>query len=695
MGEAAVAEHTNRLAHESSPYLHQHAHNPVDWYPWGPEALERARREGRPIFLSIGYSACHWCHVMERESFEDEQTARLMNEHFVNIKVDREERPDIDHIYMNAVQLLSGRGGWPLSVFLTPDGKPFYGGTYFPPEDRYGMPAFRHVLVSVAEAFRERQEEIESTTKRLMQVLQESDRFDVERQPPGPAHVTEAAAHLARVYDASHGGLGRAPKFPNTAVFDLFLRTYRNTGDTSYLDMVLHTLRQMALGGIYDQLGGGFHRYSVDECWLVPHFEKMLYDNALLVPLYLSAYQVSGDLFFATVARETIDYVLREMRDPGGGFYSTQDADSEGEEGRFFLWDREEVHRILGDPEVAEVASRYWDVTERGNFEGRNILHVATDLDQLAASFQRDAGDLRLLLGEARARLFAARARRPRPARDEKILTAWNALMISALARSAELFGEEGDCKAAVDAARFISAHLQRGDRLLSTFKDGVARLNGYLDDYAFFAAALLDLFEAVQEPAYLDQAVLLTDAMVRHFGDAEAGGFFFTSDDHEELVLRTKPSFDGSIPSGNSVAVRNLLRLSHYTGATSYLDVAAAALRLFARPMQEQPLAHANMLTALDFYDQKPLELVLVTRPEAPAGKILLEQIRRTYLPNRTITVVEPGCDDRLPPPVKGKGQVRGKPTVYVCRNMTCSRPVTSWAKLEPLLRAAASRAR
>jgi uncharacterized protein len=688
MGEAAVAEHSNRLAHESSPYLQQHAHNPVDWYPWGPEALERARREDRPIFLSIGYSACHWCHVMERESFEDEQTARLMNEHFVNIKVDREERPDIDHIYMDAVQLLTGRGGWPLSVFLTPEGKPFYGGTYFPPEDRYGMPGFRRVLLSIAEAFRQRQEEIGSTTKRLMEVLQASDRFDVERQPPGSKLVIEAASGLARVYDTNHGGLGRAPKFPNAAVFELFLRVHRNTGDRSFLDMVLHTLRQMALGGIYDQLGGGFHRYSVDEQWLVPHFEKMLYDNALLVPLYLSAYQVSGDLFFATVARETIDYVLREMRHPEGGFYSTQDADSEGEEGRFFVWDREAVHRILGDRELAEIACRYWDVTEGGNFEGRNILRVATDLDQLAASYERDAGELRLLLGEARARLFAARARRPKPARDEKILTSWNGLMISALAKSAELFGEESDRKAAVDAARFVTTYLQKGDRLLSTFKDGSARLNGYLDDYAFFAAALLDLFEAVQEPAYLDQAVLLTDAMVRHFGDTQAGGFFFTSDDHEELILRTKPSFDGSIPSGNSLAVRNLLRLSHYTGATSYLEIAAAALRQFAQPMQEQPLAHANMLAALDFYDQKPIEIVLVSPPDAPAGKILLEQIQRTYLPNRTLTVVAPGCDDRLPPPVRGKGQVRGKPTVYVCHNMTCSPPVTSWAKLEPLLR-------
>jgi uncharacterized protein len=690
-----VAEHTNRLARESSPYLQQHAHNPVDWYPWGPEALERARREGRPIFLSIGYSACHWCHVMERESFEDEQTARLMNEHFVNIKVDREERPDIDHIYMDAVQLLSGHGGWPLSVFLTPEGKPFYGGTYFPPEDRYGMPGFRRVLLSITQAFQERQEEITATTKRLMETLHASDQFDVEQQPPGPALLIDAAGRLARAYDASHGGLGRAPKFPNTAVFDLFLRAYRNSGDRSFLDMVLHTLRQMALGGIYDQLGGGFHRYSVDERWLVPHFEKMLYDNALLVPLYLSAYQVSGDLFFATVARETIDYVLREMRNREGGFYSTQDADSEGEEGRFFVWDREEVHRIIGDRDVAEIACRYWGVTEDGNFEGRNILHVETDLDQLATSLQRDAGELRLLLGEARARLFAARARRPKPARDEKILTSWNGLMISALAKSAELFGEEGDRKAAIDAARFVSNHLQRGDRLLSTFKDGSSRLNGYLDDYAFFAAALLDLFEAVQEPAYLDQAVLLTDAMVRHFGDAQAGGFFFTSDDHEALILRTKPSFDGSIPSGNSVAVRNLLRLSHYTGATSYLDIAVGALRLFAGPMQEQPLAHANMLTALDFYDQKPLDIVLVTAPEVPAGQILLEQIRRTYLPNRTLTVVAPGCADRLPPPVQGKGQVHGKPTVYVCHNMTCSRPVTSWAKLEPLLRASAAHSR
>jgi len=681
-----VARNTNRLSDETSPYLRHHATNPVDWYPWGPVALERARNEKRPILLSIGYSACHWCHVMERESFEDEQTARLMNENFINIKVDREERPDIDHIYMSAVQLLAGRGGWPLTVFLTPEGKPFYGGTYFPPEDRYGTPGFRRVLLTVAEAFRERPQDIESTVGQLMAHLERSDHCEAEDSTPGSDLVSDAATRLARAYDARYGGLGGAPKFPNISVFELFLHTHRNSADADYLDMVTHTLRQMAWGGIYDHLGGGFHRYSVDERWLVPHFEKMLYDNAQLVPLYLSAYQVTGDLFFATVARETIDYVLREMKDPDGGFYSTQDADSEGEEGKFFVWDESEVRKILGD-ELADIACRYWDVTDAGNFEGHNILHISLDLDKLATMFQRDVGELRLLLGEARARLFAARARRVRPARDEKILTAWNGLMISALAKATELFNEEGDLQAAREAAAFVQKHLQRGDRLLSTYKDGEANLNGYLDDYAFFVAALLDLFEAVQEPAYLDRAIELTETMIAHFWDGDGGGFFFTSDDHEELIVRTKVSFDGSIPSGNSVAVRNLLRLYHYTGQASYLEHAEATLRLFSGSMREQPFPQANMLVALDFYTRHPYEIVVVTDPDVPAGKILVEQIRRTYLPNRTLTVVPPGGDVRLPSAAEGKGQVDGKPTVYVCRDMSCSPPVTSWSDLRPLL--------
>ena len=558
-----MATHTNRLIHETSPYLRQHAHNPVDWYPWGEEALARARQENKPILLSVGYSACHWCHVMEHESFEDEATAQLMNEHFVSIKVDREERPDVDHIYMNAVQILTGRGGWPMTVFLTPDGKPFYGGTYFPPEDRHGLPSFRRVLLAIAQAYREKPEDVQKTVGQLMAGLQRMEALQPSGQPLDASLVVEAASKLAGAYDEDHGGIGQAPKFPNEALFELFLRAYRGTGQQKYLDMLLHTLRRMAHGGIYDQLGGGFHRYSVDERWLVPHFEKMLYDNAQLVPLYLSAYQLTGDRFFGDVARDVLEYVTREMRSAAGGFYSTQDADSEGEEGKFFLWDVAEVRRVLGD-DAAEIVCRYWDVSEAGNFERRNILHVTLEVEQLAKMFRRDVEETRRLLADARAKLFAVREQRIKPGLDDKMLTAWNALMISAYAKAAEVLGEPHYQQIAVDAVNFIEATLQRGDRLLSTYKDGVAKLNGYLDDYAFFVAALLDVFELVQDRRYLDRAAALMDATIAHFWDPQAGAFFFTSDDHEALIVRSEPAFDGSIPSGNSVAARNLLRLYH-----------------------------------------------------------------------------------------------------------------------------------
>ncbi len=684
--ERIVAEHTNRLIHETSPYLRQHAHNPVDWYPWGEEAFARARRENKPVLLSVGYSACHWCHVMERESFEHEDTARLMNEHFISIKVDREERPDVDHIYMNAVQMLTGRGGWPMTVFLTADGKPFYGGTYFPPEDRQGMPSFRRILLAVAQAYREKPEDVQKTITQLMSGLERIENPRAAAEPLEASLVLNAAVALAGAYDAAHGGLGQAPKFPNAAVFELFLHAYCGSGERRYLDMVLHTLRQMARGGIYDQLGGGFHRYAVDARWLVPHFEKMLYDNAQLVPLYLAAYQLSGDRFFADIARDTLTYVCREMRDPAGGFYSTQDADSEGAEGKFFLWDRAEVQQILGD-EVAGIVCRYWDISEAGNFEGRNILHVTAEFEQLAKMFHRDVDAVEPLLKDSRAKLFAARERRVKPALDDKILTAWNGLMISAFARAEEVFADGRWCKAALDAVAFIECHLQRGNRLLSTYKDGVAKLNGYLDDYAFFAQALLDVFEMAQDRRHLEHAIVLTDAMLAHFWDSQSAGFFFTSDDHEALIVRSKPAFDGSIPSGNSVAARNLLRLYHYTEKSEYLERAEALLRLCVAQMREQPFACANMLCAVDFYARKPREILLVGDRTVPDTEALLQCIREVYIPNRTLTVVDPGQAEPLPSLLQGKVQIDGKPTVYICHHRACSAPATAWPEVEPLL--------
>ena len=680
-----MPEHTNRLIHETSPYLRQHAHNPVDWYPWGPEALQTAQRENKPILLSVGYSACHWCHVMEHESFEDETTARLMNELFVSIKVDREERPDVDHIYMSAVQMLTGRGGWPMTMFLTPDGKPFYGGTYFPSEDRYGMPSFKRVLVAVAQAYREKPEDVQKTVEQLMSGLQ---RMEGPRPASGSldaAAVIAAAAQLAGAFDATYGGLGQAPKFPNEAALELFLRA-AHAGEGRYLDMALHTLRQMARGGIYDQLGGGFHRYSVDERWLVPHFEKMLYDNAQLVPLYVSAYQITGDEFFATVARDTLTYVTREMRSPEGGFYSTQDADSEGVEGKVFLWDVEEVRRILGD-EAAEIVCRYWDITEVGNFEHRNILHVTLEVEQLAKMFRRDVDDVRRLLADARVKLLAAREQRVKPGLDDKILTAWNGLMISAYAKAAEALDVEQYREIAVAAVRFIENKLQRGDRLLSTYKDGVAKLNGYLDDYAFFITALLDVFELVQDRRYLERAGALADSLIARFWDDHAGGFFFTSDDHEALIVRSKPAFDGSIPSGNSTAARALLRLYHYTEQSAYLERAEALLGLYVGQMREQPFGFANLWCAVDFHSQQPREIVVVGTPALSDTDALLRQIRQTYLPNRTLVLIDPAHMQHLPSLLQGKGQVGGRTTVYVCHRRTCAAPVTSWRELQPLL--------
>ena len=676
----------NRLANESSPYLRQHAHNPVDWYPWGAEAFERARREQRPVLLSIGYSACHWCHVMERESFEDPATAALMNEHFVNIKVDREERPDVDHIYMNAVQLLTGHGGWPMTMFLTPDGQPFYGGTYFPPEDRHGLPGFPRLLVALAQAWRERPDDVAQSVRDIHARLVQLEVHEPGDALPGAGVVHDAADQLARAYDADHGGIGTAPKFPNSAVFDLFLRVSARTGDERYAEMTLHTLRRMAEGGIYDQLGGGFHRYSVDQRWLAPHFEKMLYDNAQLVPLYLAAFQCSGDAVFARIARETLDYVLREMRDPAGGFWSTQDADSEGEEGRFFLWDEREVLDLLGE-ERGALACRYWGVTAQGNFEGRNILHVTLSVEQLARLFRRDVVAVQSELAAARATLFATRAQRIAPGLDSKVLTAWNGLMISAFARAGEVFDEPRYRQAAIDAVAFVNRALRQGDRLLSTWKDGVAKLNGYLDDYVFFAAGLLDLFEAVQDRAYLDDAARLIDSALAHFWDGEAGGFFFTSDDHETLIVRSKPAFDGSIPSGNSVAVMTLLRLAHHLDRDDYRQRAEACLRLFASPMRAQPFGFANLLAAVDFHSDGPLEIAVVGDPAEAETSALLARLRSRYLPNRTLRVLDPADPTPRPALLEGKTAVGGRPTVYVCRQRTCSAPATEWNDVERLL--------
>ena len=677
---------TNRLAKETSPYLLQHAHNPVDWYPWGEEAFAKARAENKPILLSVGYSACHWCHVMERESFKNEKIAELMNKLYVNIKVDREERPDIDEIYMNAVQMLTGRGGWPMTVFLTPEGKPFYGGTYFPPEDRHNLPAFPRVLAGVAQAYYERPQDIANSTTQILENLEKITHREESSRQLEVETLEKTAASLAQHVDHTYGGLGGAPKFPNSMVFAFFLRQYKASGRQQYLVMTLHTLRKMAEGGMYDQIGGGFHRYSVDERWLVPHFEKMLYDNALLARVYLEAYQATRDEFFRQIVEEILAYVEREMMHSEGGFYSTQDADSEGEEGKFFVWSRDEVLRVLGD-DIGEIFCRYYDVTDVGNFEHHNILHPTLSIEQLAKLFRRDVTTLTAQLTEAKQKLFAVREQRIKPGRDEKILTSWNGLMLSAFAEGYKVLGNPRYLEIARLTTSFIFTRLYRDGRLLRSYKDGQAKFNAYLDDYAFFAAALIDLYEATFERSYLDRALVLTETLLTRFWDEKEGAFFFTGSDHEELISRSKSAFDGSVPSGNSVAALNLLRLFYLIEKQDYLSKAEKLLRLFYDAMEQNPFGFSNMLCALDFYLRRPQEIVLLGKPDEPEIREMIAEVHSLFLPNKVLVCIDPQREVTLPSLLAGKTRIGGQGTAYVCHNFTCSLPVTDREALKELL--------
>ena len=682
-----AAKHVNRLSQETSPYLLQHAHNPVDWYPWGDEALQKAKSENKPILLSIGYSACHWCHVMERESFEDEKIAALMNELFVNIKVDREERPDLDEIYMNAVQMLTGRGGWPMTVFLTPEGKPFYGGTYFPPEDRQGMPGFPRVLSGVAQAYRERPQDVEKSVGQILAALQRLSQSKESERSFSADIISESAQQIARAYDSEHGGLGQAPKFPNAGVYELFLRYHYHSKNQRFLDMVSHTLTKMADGGIYDHLGGGFHRYSVDEKWLVPHFEKMLYDNAQLVRIYAQIFRLTGKPRFKSVVDETVDYLLREMLHNEGGFYSTQDADSEGEEGKFFVWTPDEISRILGD-ETSEIFCRIYDVTEYGNFEGKNILHSILTADQASKLFRRDLGAIESLIAESKRKLFAAREQRVKPFRDEKIILSWNGLMLSGLAEAIKISPRVEYIEAANRTINFIFTKMFRNGHLLHTYKDGTAKHLAYLDDYAFTAAGLLDLYETTFDRINLERAVQLCEIMLGEFWDEANGAFFYTGKSHEELISRAKPVFDGSIPSGNAIAAQLLLRLYYLTETERYRQSAETVLRSCYDAMESQPFGFAHMLCALDLYLNKPKEIILVGDKADSAVAALVRQIHSLYLPNATLQLADPEEPlEKISPLLAGKTQIGGKPTVYVCQNFTCSPPATTWEALKPLL--------
>ena len=661
----------NRLAYETSPYLLQHSDNPVDWHPWGPEALAKARVEDKPIFLSIGYAACHWCHVMAHESFENPATAALMNEWFVNIKVDREERPDLDAIYMEAVVGLTGRGGWPLSVFLTPEGLPFYGGTYFPPVARYGMPDFPQVLQSVHTAWAGQRPAIVESGRELLLHLQPS-RFSGENALSRTT-LAAAAGSLWKQYDRRYAGWGAAPKFPQPMTMEFLLRYHALTGDTLPREMALGTLHALARGGLYDQLGGGFHRYATDAAWRIPHFEKMLYDNAQLARVYLHAWQVSSSADLRRVAEETLDYILRELADPGGGFYASQDADAEGKEGKFFVWTEQEIEAALG-AEAALFKAAY-GVTSAGNFEGQNILYAAASPVVLAQSFSAPEDEVRARLALARQTLLARRAERPRPNLDDKVLTAWNGLTLAALAEAAVLLEREDYLKAAQANAEFLLAALRTPDgRLCRTWRRGAAKLNGYLEDYTHTAEGLLALYEATFEPRYFAAARELMDFALAHFTDPQ-GGFFDTSDDHEPLVVRPKDAQDNALPSGNAMAVTVLLKLAALTGEARYADAAEKALRQIQPVLGQQPAAFAQWLCALSFTLGHPAETALVGDPASVETRALLQVVYGAYRPFKVLALKRAGEASPVPL-LEGREQIAGQATAYVCAHFTCLQP-------------------
>jgi uncharacterized protein YyaL (SSP411 family) len=647
----------NRLAEETSPYLLQHKDNPVDWYPWGQEALDRAKEQDKPIIVSIGYSACHWCHVMEHESFEDPATAAEMNEHYVCIKVDREERPDVDAIYMEACQAMTGQGGWPLNAFLTPDQVPFYAGTYFPPEPRHGMPSWRQVLAGVSEAWQTRRDEIESVSDQLGHRLRGGALLRPTDGAMDPRGLDEAVDALRGSYDPGSGGFGGAPKFPPSSAIEFLLRR----GET---EMTSHTLRQMAAGGMYDQVGGGFARYSVDAHWLVPHFEKMLYDNALLARAYLHAWQVTGESLFERVCRETLDWAILEMRAPEGGFYSALDADSEGVEGKFYVWTLDELREVLGDDAGEAIA--YFGATDEGNFEGRNILTRAG----------AEPEDLRNI----RRRLYEARSKRAWPGLDDKRLTAWNALMISALADAGAVLGEPRYLDAARACGGFVLRSMRDpGGRLLRTFKAGQAKLNAYLEDHAFLVEALLTLYESTFDPRWFSAARETADTMIDRFADDERGGFFETSSDHEQLVARRKDLEDNPIPAGNSSAAYGLLRLAALTGEHEYERRAEGVFQLLHELAPRHPQAFAHLLQAMDFHFAQTKEVALAGGDTGELARV----VRSKFRPHIVLAGGEP---DGVPL-MDGRTPVEGRAAAYVCERFACKAPVTEPDELEALL--------
>jgi len=669
----------NRLAKETSPYLLQHADNPVDWYPWGEEALNRARADDKPILLSIGYSACHWCHVMARECFENVEIARLMNENFVNIKVDREERPDLDAVYMEAVQAITGSGGWPLTVFLTPEGKPFFGGTYFPPQDRHGMPGLPKVLRTVTDAYQNRRSEIETAVQQIVATLTTKANSRAIKEPLATDIIGQAYRGLRQDFDKDNGGFGTAPKFPQPMTLEFLLRYFHRSQDKDALEMVDLTLEKMAGGGIYDQLGGGFHRYATDNSWLVPHFEKMLYDNALLSRVYLHAYLITGKQLFRSIAEETLDYVLREMTSSHGGFYSTQDADSKGIEGKYYLWTYQEIDEVL-DKKSSQMVGDYLGVTTQGNFDGRNILHVARDLEPEALSIMK----------QAKVSLLKRRQQRIKPNRDEKILASWNGLMLASLAEAACVLDREDYLAAAVANGSFLLNSMISSGYLKHTYKDGQAKTDdGYLQDYASVIDGLMSLHQATFSGKYLRQALRLGEAMAEQFWDEARHTFYDTSDRHEDLFVRPRSSYDGALPSGPSAATLVLLKLARLADREQFEQMAVRSLESMQESMRQHPLGFSNWLCGLDLYLSTPKEVAIIGHRDHPNTSELLHILCTAWLPNKVVAAYAP--DD--PAPVselklfENRKMIDNQPTVYVCEHYTCQAPVTDPASLRAQL--------
>ncbi len=685
----APASPSNRLAREPSPYLRQHATNPVDWYPWGDEALARARAEHRPILLSVGYSACHWCHVMAHESFEDAETARLMNAYFVNVKVDREERPDLDQIYQGVVQLMGQGGGWPLTVFLTPDLRPFYGGTYFPPEDRYGRPGFKKLLEALHQAWTTKPEEIEQQAASFREGLGELATYGLDAQASAlqPADISAAGTAMLKRVDPVHGGFGRAPKFPNPMNVALLLRAFRRSRDVALRDAALRTLEKMALGGLYDQLGGGFHRYSVDERWGVPHFEKMLYDNAQLLHLYAEAQQVQPRPLWRKVAEETVAYLQREMTSPEGGLYATQDADSEGEEGKFFVWRPSEVAVVLPH-EQAELVLRHYGVTPQGNFEhGATVLEVAVPVEQLAQEKGLPVAQVEAELAEARALLFAAREKRVKPGRDEKILAGWNGLAIRGLALAARVFERPDWAEAASSAAHFVLAQLWDGDRLKRPHQEGQARIEGFLEDSGDLAAGLTALYQATFNPRYLEAAEALVSRAEELFWDERHQAYLSAPRGMKDLVVETYSLFDNAWPSGASTLTEAQVQLAALTGQQRHLERAERYLSRMRAQLQQNPMGYGHLLLAADTFLDGAAELTLAGSRAAVAP--LLAVVNATYAPTVALGLKEPGApvSGLLREALEGRDPVHGQAAAYLCRNFVCERPLTEPEELRQRL--------